>query len=106
MGKIPVLAVVVLLVLVLQVAVPLTALVLPGKPHRLGWQMYSGLGAGAIVVTDIGGKTIDVLWDDILAKGWRPELDWSRHLPEMLCARLGQEQITVAIGDEKRTLSC
>lgn len=106
MDKRPVLAVVVLLVMVLQVAVPLTALVLPEKPHRLGWQMYSGLGAGTIVVTGTHGEAIDVNWDDILAKGWRPELDWSRHLPEVLCARLGQEQITVAIGDSRSSITC
>lgn len=92
-------------VVFLQFAIPLMALVVPEKPNRLGWQMYSGMGS-EIVVSDQAGEPVDVPWGELLARSPRPELDWTRHLPERLCLHLGEPQVTVTVGSVSRTVRC
>jgi hypothetical protein len=105
-GSKPWRAVAVLLVLFLQFAVPLVALVLPDKPNRLGWQMYSGVYAGDVVVTDGRGAPLDVRWSEVVARSLRPELDWTQRLPEHLCAHFDEPTITVTVGERSRTVTC
>ena len=100
------LASVVLIVIVLQFFVPLVALIVPDKPNRLGWQMYSGHGGGLVTVTDAQGRAVDVDCGEVLPKTRRPELDWTRHLPEHLCSHVEVDRLTVTIGDSSRTLTC
>lgn len=95
-----------LLLLVLQFTVPLAALVLPDKPNRLGWQMYSGLGVANVLVTDQHEMPLDVPWGEVLAKSRRPELDWTQHLPEHLCTHLDEPELTVTVGQRSRTVTC
>lgn len=106
MRRTPVLATTVAAVVGLQVAAPLVALLRPDKPHRLGWQMYSGTGGEEIVVTGADGSPIDIPWADIVVKAPRPELDWTRHLPEHVCSHVDQTTVTVTVGDASRTVSC
>ena len=67
--------------------------------------MYSGLGS-EIVVTGADGVDVDVPWKDVIARGPRPELDWTRHLPEHLCRHLEEPRITVTVGPTSRTVTC
>lgn len=100
------LASVVAVIVVLQLLVPAFALVLPDKPHRLGWQMYSGLGQHEVEVVDQDGVAVTVQWDEVLAWPRRPELDWTQHLPEHLCQHLEAEELTVTAGPAVRTMTC
>lgn len=68
--------------------------------------MYSAVGVEEVVVTDADDAEIDVPWQDVLPRSRRPELDWTRHLPEALCAKLDEPQVTVTVGDLSRTVAC
>lgn len=100
------LASIVAAILVLQFLVPAVALVLPGKPHRLGWQMYSGIGYHELTAVDQDGEALTVPWEDILPAPRRVELDWTRHLPERLCHHVTADELTVTVGHAKRTVTC
>lgn len=74
-------------VIIAQIAVPAIALT-QEKPSRFGFQMYSGYGEGSIVVLDADGEDIDVDTPAVLPRTLRPELDWTQHVPEHLCAEV------------------
>lgn len=96
-------------VIVAQFSVPLVVLTVQQPPARWGWQMYSGLGAVEIVVRDVDGEVLDEQWaPKVLPRAMRPELDWSRHLPERICAVVtGAETVTVSQdGREAVTVPC
>lgn len=93
-------------VVVLQVLIPTVALVMPDKPSRLGWQMYSGLGEEPVRVTGARGQPVEIPWSEILPKPRRPEIDWINRLPEYLCTILDEPLITVTVGHRSRTVSC
>jgi len=93
-------------VFVLQVLVPLGALVSPAKPNRLGWQMYSGVGEHELVVFGATGEVLDVPWGDVLPRSQRPELNWTQRLPEHLCGVLDEPEVTVEFGAVSRTVTC
>lgn len=100
------LAIVVVTLVVLQFLVPAVALVLPDKPNRLGWQMYSGMGQDDVIVVDQNGSAVEVPWEDFLAWPRRIELDWTNHLPELLCERVDAETLSVTVGRAERTVTC
>lgn len=103
------LPVVVAAVIVLQAAVPTVALIWPEKPNRLGWQMYSGIGTGAdedFSIVGQDGAEIEVDWGEVRAKPRRPELDWTRHLPEAICDQSDAIQVTVTNSGRTRTVTC
>jgi hypothetical protein len=90
-------------VIALQVAVPAVALTLE-PPTRFGFQMYSGYGDGEIGVLDASGAAIDVDYAEVLPRSLRPELDWTRHVPEHLCAKIpGAATIVVEQNGSGRT---
>ena len=73
-----------LVVIALQVAIPLVALMQP-PPQKLGFQMYSGLGAVTATVIDANGTEQTLTeFGDIVAK-YRPDTDWLPLLPEAIC---------------------
>ena len=45
-----------------QFLVPLVSLLVPEPPTRLGWQMYSALGAFDVVVRDADGQVLEADW--------------------------------------------
>jgi len=79
---------------------------MPNKPNRLGWQMFSGVGERDLVVTGADGQVLKVPWELVLPKGMRPELDWTRNLPEHLCSVLSESELTVQDGPSVRTVIC
>jgi hypothetical protein len=100
-------AVLVAAVVVLQVAVPAIAMTQP-KPARLGFQMYSGYGAGSITVLDAHGEEIPVDAASLLPRNLRPELDWTQHVPQHFCAAIS-EAATVVIEQDatgRTSVSC
>ncbi len=85
-----------------QVLVPAIALLQP--PTRLGFQMYSGRGGTEVAVFDALGNSIDVEIEGYVAGTLRPELDWTRNLPEHLCASIADAaRVTVTRPDQSRT---
>ena len=106
MGHKRTLAVAVGAVILLQFMVPLGALVMPAKPNRLGWQMYSGVGEHEVVVRGATGEVLEVQWNDVLPRSQRPELDWTQRLPEHLCGVLDEPEVSVEFGTASRTVTC
>ncbi|WP_232499652.1 hypothetical protein [Agromyces humatus] len=74
----------VLVVIALQIAIPLVALLQP-PPQKFGFQMYSGLGAVTATVIDVDGREHTVTEFDQLMGKYRPDIDWLPLLPEALC---------------------
>ena len=83
-------------VIVAQIAVPSIAL-MQEKPARFGFQMYSGYGEGSITVLDRDGVEIDVDLSAVLPRALRPELDWTRYVPEHFCAELPEAETVVVV---------
>jgi hypothetical protein len=93
-------------IVVVQFAVPLLALI-ASPPTRFGFQMYSGQGGTKVVILDAAGEPIDVDVQDYVAGTLRPELDWTRSLPEHLCLAVdGAARVTVSQPDRSRSLEC
>lgn len=90
----------------LQFAVPAVALALDA-PTRFGFQMYSGMGDQISVhATDTAGATVHIDLDTVAANP-RPEIDWTQHLPEYLCAtHPDYVNVTVSRDSGQRTASC
>ncbi len=90
-----------------QFAVPAIALT-QEKPARFGFQMYSGYGVGTITVLDDTDAEIDFELSDVFPRSLRPELDWTRYVPEHLCAQLPQAATIVIEQDltGRSTLPC
>lgn len=98
---------VVLAIIGAQFCVPLVALVASTPPTRLGFQMYSGLGGVDITVVDKGGEELEPDLGAVLVAPPRPEIDWTRRLPEALCEVPGAARVTVArAGENSRTVEC
>ncbi|MBA3233141.1 MAG: hypothetical protein H0T17_04205 [Propionibacteriales bacterium] len=95
--------VVVALVVVAQFLVP--AIAIRDPPTRFGFQMYSGLGNVTVTVVDPTGGTREIE-PSRYAIDQRAELDWTRRLPEFVCAHLDVVSVTVAQGDNRRSLTC
>ncbi|GAA2096209.1 hypothetical protein GCM10009841_07860 [Microlunatus panaciterrae] len=96
----------VLAVILLQVAVPLIANCLQ-PPTRFGFQMYSGLGSTEVKIIGRDGESIPFDQQAALPGLLRPEFDWTRDLPEYLCAHVsGAHQVTVVQSTHRRTLTC
>lgn len=92
-------------VVLLQFAVPLLALLQP-PPTRFGFQMYSGRGGAEVRVVDDSGESHPVPMDRVAAI-FRPELNWTRYLPEYLCStRHHAVAIHVRQAEQSRSLSC
>lgn len=98
---------IVLAVIGAQFCVPLVALVASAPPTRLGFQMYSGQGGVDITVEGEGGEELDPELGEILAVPLRPEVDWTRRLPDALCEVPGAMRVTVSrTGENSRTVEC
>ncbi|KRE37059.1 hypothetical protein ASG73_12200 [Janibacter sp. Soil728] len=97
---------VVLGVIAAQFCVPLIALVASEPPTRLGFQMYSGLGSLDVTVEDEHGQDVEYDPAEVFAVSPRVEIDWTRRLPERLCAIPGAAQVTVERPDGLRTVRC
>lgn len=91
----------------LQFAVPAVAFV-QEPPTRLGFQMYSGYGDGDITALDADGRLIELDWPNLLARNLRPELDWTRVVPQYLCSHVhGIDKVVVERESGARTvLAC
>jgi hypothetical protein len=91
---------------VVQIAVPAMAL-MKSPPTRFGFQMYSGQGWTSVEVIGSSGDAIDVDIESYVAGALRPELDWTRNLPEVLCSSVrGAAWVTVTQLDRSRSLAC
>lgn len=92
-------------VVVVQFTVPFLALLQP-PPTRFGFQMYSGLGGADVRVIDESGESHRVPMERVAAN-FRPELNWTRHLPEYLCSTWPHAvSIHVRQAEQSRSLSC
>lgn len=92
------------LVIAAQIVVPAMALTHP--PSRFGFQMYSGLGGTEVVVRDAEGRLLKVD-RSLLAASLRPDLPYSRTLPEYLCSRIPEAKtVTVKDSDDERSVPC
>ena len=96
----------VLVVIALQIAIPLVALLQP-PPQKLGFQMYSGLGAvTATVINEDGAVETVTEFGDIVAK-YRPDTDWLPLLPEALCESDGDTvEVRVEQSGRIRSIEC
>ncbi|MFF2389109.1 hypothetical protein [Agromyces sp. NPDC058104] len=99
-------AVAVVIVIALQVAVPLV-LALQPPPRQYGFQMYSGLGAATVTWFDAqGDEHAFTDFDDVVAKH-RPDIDWTRGLPEAVCAHEPTAvEVRVAQSGRERGVEC
>jgi len=101
---------VVLAIVVLLFAGPAGILVLDDRPSRFGFQMYSGYGDVSATWEDATGAVHDVDLGEHLANE-RNEVDWTRTLPEDLCARIaGAVRVDVRRtqpgADDHRSVRC
>ena len=96
----------VLVVIALQIAIPLVALLQP-PPQRFGFQMYSGLGAVIATVVDADGTEQTVTeFDDVLGK-YRPDIDWLLLLPQALCeSNSDAVEVRVEQSGQVRSMEC
>lgn len=93
-------------VVALQLAVPAVALALDA-PTRFGFQMYSGQGDNLTVSAVNRHGHIRRVDLSTVAANPRPELDWTQHLPEYLCATgAGYRSVTVSSDHARRELTC
>lgn len=96
----------VIAVVVVQVAVPLGALLLP-PPQRFGFQMYSAYGMVSAVQTDAEARETRIEDLDSFVGNLRVDVDWVAVLPEELCARLPDAvTVTVRQSERERTARC
>ena len=90
---------------VVQLGIPLVALT-NGVPSRFGFHMFSGREGLSVHVVDDSGADLPLELDDYVAAG-RPELDWSKVLPEFICEREAEAAVvTVSSRHTRRALSC
>lgn len=93
-------------VIAVQVAVPLVAL-FDDPPTRFGFQMYSAVGGTDVSVRDDSGHKLPFDPATVLAGQLRPEVDWTRRLPERVCAAVPQAHtVTVRRPHQERTVTC
>ena len=101
--------VVLALAVVLFVA-PTAILLLDDRPSRFGFQMYSGYGDVSASWEDETGAVHAVDLSDHLANE-RNEVDWTKTLPEDLCARI-EGAVSVEVrrtqpgADARRSVRC
>lgn len=89
-----------------QLVVPAIAL-LGAPPTRFGFQMYSAQGGAVVEVVDRAGRDVHVDLGEVLAGTPRPELDWTRVLPERICESEPQAvRVTVIQPEHERTVRC
>ncbi|MHA7263313.1 hypothetical protein ACX80W_08955 [Arthrobacter sp. TMN-37] len=94
------------LAILLQVAVPAVAL-FGDLPTRFGFQMYSAQGGVVVEALDDDGKPVEVDLSRILPGALRAELDWTKVLPEEICAAEPHAaRVTVTQSGRERTLRC
>ena len=92
-------------VIALQVAVPLVAL-FGEPPTRFGFHMYSGQGRVEVEIRDRDGELLPFDSNATIA-GFRPEIDWVRHLPAQLCREVaGAHVVTVVQHGREGSLTC
>ncbi|HEY9324276.1 MAG TPA: hypothetical protein VIP50_05045 [Agromyces sp.] len=93
-------------VIALQVAVPLVALLQP-PPQKFGFQMYSGLGAVTATVIDTEGDERPFVEIDRIAAKYRPDTNWLPLLPEAVCAAEHDVvSVTVEQSGRSRSIRC
>ncbi len=98
-------SVLLLAALALQILVPLVAYFRP-PPAMFGFQMYSGRGSFELRVLDASGQRIKVDVHPLVAN-FRGEVDWTRRLPEYLCAHVdGAASARVRSHGRVRQVSC
>lgn len=90
----------------LQAALPFVAF-LGEPPTRFGFQMYSGLGHASVQAQSASGEPIRLELSDLVAGSMRPDMDWTRILPEHVCANVpGVATVTVSQSSKHRDLTC
>jgi hypothetical protein len=93
-------------VFALQVAVPAIAL-LGEPPTRFGFHMYTAQGGVSVEAVDLDGDEVAIDLSRLVAGTLRPELDWTKVLPEEVCAaESGAARVTVRQSDRERTIQC
>jgi hypothetical protein len=93
-------------VVALQFLVPAVALTRE-PPTRLGFQMYSATGGVEIEVFDRNGHELKVDYSSVVAGSFRPELQWTRRLPEYLCSRFPRAAVVeVTDSSRERMIRC
>ncbi|TYL53188.1 hypothetical protein [Agromyces mariniharenae] len=98
--------IVILLVVLVQFAVPAIALLLP-PPQKFGFQMYSGAGGVAVTIFDADGDPIEPVDIDELVGQLRPDIDWLPVLPERLCQEVpGADRVIVEQSAHERSITC
>ena len=96
----------VLVVIALQIAIPLVALLQP-PPQKFGFQMYSGLGAVTATIIDEDGAEQTITEFDQLVGKYRPDTDWLPLLPEALCESNGDAvEVRVEQSGRVRSVEC
>lgn len=83
--------IVVPLLLVAQLGVPAMAAVLASaweRPVRFGFQMYSGRGEMPVVKVSDARGLLTTVPPQRFAAATRSEVDWARHVPPHLCAKV------------------
>ncbi|MCD2443471.1 hypothetical protein LQ757_14415 [Agromyces sp. SYSU K20354] len=96
----------VLVVIVLQIAIPLVALLQP-PPQKFGFQMYSGLGGVTATVVDGDGAERSVTDFDQLVAKYRPDTDWLPLLPEAICdSDADAAEVRVEQSGRVRSIEC
>jgi hypothetical protein len=97
---------VIALVILVQAAVPTIAL-LGEPPTRFGFQMYSAQGTVSVEAVDLEGGEVGIDLSRLVAGTLRPELDWTRVLPEEICAAEPRAaRVTVRQPGNERTVRC
>lgn len=96
----------VVLVIVIQVTVPLVALLLP-PPQRFGFQMYSGTGlVTATILHANGEESVLTDFDEFVGK-FRGDQDWRYVLPEAICQQVPDAvNVTVEQPAGERSVEC
>ncbi|WP_353815987.1 hypothetical protein [Agromyces sp. SYSU T00266] len=93
------------IVVALQVIVPVIAF-LPAPPQRFSFQMYSARGGIEVVVIDEDGEQRPFDAEPLVGQ-LRPEIDWSRTLPERVCAAEdGVAAVKITQFERERIVEC
>lgn len=88
-----------------QIGVPLFALG-HGVPSRFGFHMFSGREVLRVEVVNRQGDAEPASINRWVANR-RPELDWTRHLPERMCEDYPRGfTVTVSTSDNVRSFAC
>lgn len=98
---------VLLAVVAAQFVVPTIALLGSTPPTRFGFQMYSAQGWVKVKIFDESGHRITFDQSAHVAGLLRPELDWTRRLPEHLCRSVaGAARVVVDQPERRRDHRC